>query len=224
MNPQSHLFLAACILLLLVTGGCSKRVSQAPVTSDEGGSEGPGERSSSIRPAGSADSSLSADGRLLSVDAGFSIIFPDKPREKFTSQEGLVTRTYSVEKDGHVLAAAVTQLADDVKKQLAGAALDAREPIMNAQFDRARDAAIGSGRSLSEQRLGFPNQFPDLVCDFQFEPAEGKADRRRLYLANDLLYAVIASGDRDFVTSAEADEFFKSFKLIDKSAQDPKNK
>jgi hypothetical protein len=219
MNQQRHLFLATCALLLLVAGGCSKRAAQAPVSSDDPSvsSEGPGERRPT-RP-GPADGNQGPDGRFLSADTGFSIVFPDKPREKLTSKDGLTTRTYAVDKDGELLAVALTQLADDVKKQLAGAALDARQRIMNEQFDRARDAAIGDGRFLSDQRL---YEGPDLVCDFKYEPAEGKAERRRLYLANGLLYAVIASGDKDFILSDEANKFVDSFKLLDKSGQDQK--
>jgi hypothetical protein len=221
MNPPRHLFLATCGLLLLVAGGCGKRASQLPMSSDDTAASGLGDgQGTSTRPGrpSSGDGSQTPDGRFLSADAGFSIVFPTKPRDQFVSKEGLVTRTYSIEKDKELLAVGLTQLADDVKKQLAGADVDARQRVMNGQFDRARDATIGDGRLLSEQRL-ILDEFPGMVCEFQYELQDDKVGRQRLYLANDTLYAVIARGDRDFVTSDEADKFFASFKLLDKSTQ-----
>jgi len=224
MNLPNHLFVAACALLLLIATGCSKRAAQLPVSSDDTSlsGEGPGQ-GTTTRPvrSGSADGNQSPDGRFLSADAGFSIVFPDKPRDTFVSKDGLVTRTYYVDKGGGRLAVGLTQLADDVKKQLTGATPDTRERITNEQFDRAHAAAIGSGRPLGEQRID-NGQFPGLVYDFEYELTDDKRGRQRLYLANDLLYAVIVSGPKDFVTSDEAEKFFASFKLVDKSGQDQK--
>jgi hypothetical protein len=164
------------------------------------------------RPTGTGLPAQNPDGSFTSAAGDFTVLFPDKPREKLTEPQ---TKTFSVQKDGGTFAVAVADLPEDVKKQLAGAGLDTRQSIMRAQFDRARDAAIGNGTFLKEQKIT-PGEFPWLICEFQYETSGFMVGRQRLYLANNRLYAVIALGDQDFVTSDDADKFFASFKLTDR--------
>lgn len=203
--------LFALAMLFLLAGGCTKRTPQVSPPADDPSlsGEGPGERSYTRPTSPNPPDGQGPDGSFLSADGGFSVLFPEKPREKGAAS---ATRTFSVQKDGELFAVELTDLPDDVKKQLAAASLEAKQQVMEAQFDRARDAAIGKGRLLTEQKITL-DQYPWLVCEFQYELAENMIGRQRMYLANNRLYAIIASGPKDFVASDDVDKFFASFKL-----------
>src|SRR5262249_34184232 len=139
---------------------------------------------------------------------------PGKPREKDNSPG----KTFSVQQEGRLFAVNVSPLADDVKKELAGASQEGKERIMEGQFNRARDAVIGKGKLLSEQKI-FLDDFPGLTCDFQYELEDFTVGRQKLSIANNRLYSVVVSGPEGFVTSPDAEKFITSFKVLEMPGQ-----
>jgi hypothetical protein len=215
--PIRYLTIAAA--LLLISGGCAKRSSPVPVSNEEtslpGETTAPASETSRPKPThvGSTDSVPDSDGwfTFTSTASGFVASFPGKPREK-----GTPANQFSVQDEGKLFAVSISPLPDDVKKQLAEASPEDKERIMGAQFDRARDAAIGKARLLSEQKILLDGFF---TCEFQFELEDFTVSRQKLYIANNRLYSINVSGPKEFVTSADADKFVVSFKLSDMPGQ-----
>jgi hypothetical protein len=216
--PIRYLTIAAA--LLLVIGGCAKRSSPVSVSTEEtsplGETTPPFSDPSRTKATGvkSTDSVPDSDGwfTFTARELGFSTAFPGKPREKGTPP----SQMFSLQDEGKLFAVSISPLADDVKKQLAEASQEDKERVMGAQFDRARDAAIGKARLLSEQKILLDGFF---TCEFQFELEDFTVSRQKLYLANNRLYSIIVTGPKEFVTSPDADKFVVSFKLSDMPGQ-----
>jgi hypothetical protein len=70
---------------------------------------------------------------------------------------------------------------------------------------------IANGKLESQRKLKI-GEHPGL--EFFVSSANGKLMRVQLFLANERLYQIAAQGPRDVIQGGEADEFFKSFRLL----------
>jgi hypothetical protein len=216
--PIRYLTIAAA--LLLVIGACAKRSSPISVSNEEtsplGETTPPSGETTRTKPnhVNSTDSVPDSDGwfTFTAGELGFSTAFPGKPRAKATPP----SQMFSVQDEGKMFAVTISPLADDVKKQLVEASQEDKERVMGAQFDRARDAAIGKARLLSEQKILLDGFF---TCEFQFELEDFSVSRQKLYVANNRLYSIDVRGPKEFVTSPDADKFVVSFKLSEMPGQ-----
>lgn len=92
---------------------------------------------------------------------------------------------------------------------------NAKPATIQAALENSRKAAEESlkGKLLSEKKITL-GKHPGL--EFQVESAKLGVYRSRIYIADGRMYQVTVMGPKEVATSPTADEFLKSFKLVEK--------
>jgi hypothetical protein len=144
---------------------------------------------------------------LTPPESGFSVEMPGAPES--STRSGMI--------DGRPVSMRLYQVQNEGKYQFNVSVVDVREMMQNQNLDP--EAVLGTyvqglvrtakGKLVSEKlvRLDIFSGREILV------ESDGAISRVRIYLKDAYLYAVEARSTRKFITSADADRFFASFKF-----------
>jgi hypothetical protein len=146
-------------------------------------------------------------GNEVTSKAGkFSVRFPAVPKEDESPLPGLGIKAqgYILKvKDGILLASS---------GEVPGDAAIVQDPDKELDFIVNDTAQKNQAKLLGQEKLtidGHPGR------EYRMEVSGGKnVIRTRMYYADKRLYALTATGTKDFVNSADTESFFKSFKLV----------
>lgn len=139
---------------------------------------------------------------FTSKEAGFTVLFPGKPKLSKQEVAGTTVLQYSVETDGASYAVAYAELP-------------AKAPEIKKVLDGARDGAVRNtkGKLVSESEITLgKDKHPGR--EILVEVAENVFLRQRFFLVDgQKMPQVIVAGKKEVVSSKDADRFLDSFKL-----------
>jgi hypothetical protein len=139
---------------------------------------------------------------FTSKEAGFTVLFPGKPKQSKQEAAGTTVLQYSVELDGVAYMAAFAELPAKVTEI---------KPVL----DGARDGAVRNtkGKLVKESEITLgKDKHPGR--EILVEVADNNFLRQRFYIVNgNQMPQVVVVGKKEAVTGKDADRFLDSFKL-----------